>query len=87
MKNSSLGSFLLGGDVKETAFGVFEIILPPEPPALPSFLGLLVASSKVISPAGIERSDFGSLGGASGYSSEFIPYLECGGKINSASLV
>jgi hypothetical protein len=73
MKNSSLGSFLLGGEVM--VIGVFEIMLPPEPPALPSFLGLLVASSKVISPAGIERSDFGSLGGASGYNSEFIPYL------------
>jgi hypothetical protein len=41
-------------------------MLPPEPPALPSFFGLFVASSKVISPVGLERSDFGNFGSWTG---------------------
>jgi hypothetical protein len=62
MKNSSFGS-LRAAVTPEARAGLFmDNILPPEPPALPSFFGLFEASSKVISPpTGTARSDFGSI--------------------------
>ena len=82
MKNSSFGSLRTGKTPEAGARLFVDIILPPEPPALPSFFGLFEASSKVISPpTGTARSGFGNI---SGCKTVFLPCLWCDGNISSS---
>ena len=83
MKNSTFGSLRAGEAPEGRAGLLYEIILPPEPPALLSFFGLFEASSKVISPpTGTARSDFGSSAATKG----FVRFLWCDGNNRSSLL-